>query len=325
MENMAIATEMNDGKLWKNLLKNHTVILFIILACVMVIGGIFVPALVQKDNLLNVLRLASIVGLAAIGSTVVLLVGEIDLSIGSIMSVSLVTGGLMVGYGSGTALAVTCLTGIALGIVNGVLVTKLKINSLMVTLGTMSVFGGLANVITSGQSIFLYDSPFYLWLGRGYVLGIPVPVIIFLMVGIVLSLWLKLTKSGREIYFTGANKKAAWISGISITRIKLIAYALAGLTASMAGPLLSSQTNRITPIQGAGFELSAIAVAVLGGTSLMGGKGTLTGTILGALTFQLLLNVLTLSGVGTYMEQVLKGFLLIVIVLAYQIIDKPRK
>ena len=315
---------MNKDNLIKGIIKSHTFILLIILTCVMIIGSIFVPALIQKDNLLNVLRSASIVGLVAIGSTLVLLVGEIDLSVGAIMSVSLVTGGLLVGYGSGAALVGTFLTGMVLGIINGVFVTKLKINSLMVTLGTMSVFGGLANVITSGQSIFLYESPFYLWLGRGYVAGMPVPVIIFIFVGIVLSLLLKFTKTGKEVYFTGANKKAAWISGININKIKLIAYAVAGFTAALAGPLLSSQTNRITPIQGTGFELSAIAVAVLGGTSLAGGKGTISGTILGALTFQLLLNILTLSGIGTYMEQVLKGLLLILIVVFYQFIDKPR-
>jgi len=320
-----ISNGLDNDNFKKGILKNHTFILFIILACVMIIGSIFVPSLAQKGNLLNVLRLASIVGLAAIGATMVLLVGEIDLSIGSIMSLSLVTGGLMVGYGSLPALAVTCLTGIVLGIINGVLVTKLKINSLMVTLGTMSVFAGLANVVTRGQSIFLYDSPLYLSLGRGYIAGIPVPVIIFLFVGIVLSIMLRYTKTGKEIYFTGANKRAAWVSGINTDKIKLIAYSISGLTAALAGPLLSSQTNRITPIQGVGFELSAIAVAVLGGTSLIGGKGTVIGTILGALTFQLLLNVLTLSGVGTYMEQVLKGFLLIVIVVVYQVIDKPRR
>lgn len=325
MENMALTDELNKNDFRTALLKNHTFILMIILALVMIVGGSFVPALVQKGNLLNVSRLASIVGLAAIGSTIVLLVGEIDLSIGSIMSLTLVTGGLMAKSGSGTALLVTCLTGIILGVINGLLVTKLRINSLMVTLGTMSVFGGLANVVTSGQSIFLYDLPFYLSLGRGHLLGIPNPVILFLLVGIVLTILLRFTKVGKELYFTGANKRAAWISGINVNRIKLIAYAISGLTASLAGPLLSSQTNRITPIQGTGFELSAIAVAVLGGTSLIGGKGTIIGTILGALTFQLLLNILTLSGVGTYMEQVLKGFLLIVIVVVYQIVDKPRR
>lgn len=322
---MVTANDMVKANLRKAIMKNHNFILLTILAFIIIVGGYFVPALVQKDNLLNVLRLAAIVGLAAIGSTVVLLVGEIDLSIGSVMSLSLVTGGLMVGYGSGPALAATCLTGIVLGLINGVFVTKLKINSLMVTLGTMSIFGGLANVVTRGQSIFLYDAPFYLWLGRGHLLGIPVPVILFLFVGIVLSTLLRFTRTGKEIYFTGANKRAAWISGININKIKLMAYGVSGLTAALAGPLLSSQTNRITPIQGTGFELSAIAVAVLGGTSLIGGKGTITGTILAAMMFQLLLNILTLSGVGTYMEQVLKGFLLIVIVVIYQVIDKPRR
>jgi ribose/xylose/arabinose/galactoside ABC-type transport system permease subunit len=322
MDNITVANKVKKDSSRENIFKNQSVILILIMVCVTVIGYLFVPSMLQKNNLLNVLRLASVVGLTAMGAAVVLIVGEIDLSIGSTLSLSLVAGGLTLKYGIVPTLLVTVLTGVIVGAINGLIVTKLRINSLIVTLGTMSVFGGLAQLISHGQSVFLYKSPIYLWLGRGYIVGIPVPAVILIIVGILLTLMLVKTKLGKEIYFTGANKIAARISGIEVNRIKLIAYIISGLTASLAGPLLSSQTAMITPIQGTGYEMTAIAIAVLGGTSLFGGKGTIIGTILGALTFEILLNILSLTGASTYMEQVLKGFLLIAIVATYQIIQK---
>ena len=309
--------QKNKGQGFINLLSNHTTILTIILISVFIFGSIFVPAMLQKDNLLNILRMSSIVGLVAVGTTVVLLTGEIDLSVGSIMSFSLVFGGLAISSGSIPALLLTFLAGAFLGLINGLIVAKFKISSLMVTLGTLSIFGGLANILTRGQAIFLYDSPLYLMVGRGYFAGIPIPAIIFTTTAVVIYFILMNTKFGKEVYFTGANEKAARISGVNVDKIKISAYIICGLCAALAGPILSTQTNRITPIQGAGYELTAIAIAVLGGTSLDGGKGSIIGTVLGALTFVLLLNVLTLSGVGTYMEQVLKGIMLIVIVMVY--------
>lgn len=316
--NLTLTEEQkNKGQSIINLLSNHTVILTIILLSVFIFGSIFVPAMLQKDNLLNILRMSSIVGLVAVGTTVVLLTGEIDLSVGSIMSFSLVFGGLAISSGSIPALLLTFLAGAFLGLINGLIVARFKISSLMVTLGTLSIFGGLANILTKGQAIFLYDSPLYLMVGRGYFAGIPIPAIIFAITSVAIYFFLMNTKFGKEVYFTGANEKAARISGVNIDKIKISAYILCGMCAALAGPILSTQTNRITPIQGAGYELTAIAIAVLGGTSLDGGKGSIIGTVLGALTFVLLLNVLTLSGVGTYMEQVLKGIMLIIIVMAY--------
>jgi ribose transport system permease protein len=309
----------------KSVLSNNIYVLVGILLVIFITASIFVPAMLQISNIANVLRMASIVGIVAVGATAVLLTGEIDLSVGSIMSLSLVVGGSFVEYGSFTALLITYITGILLGVVNGLFVTKGKITSLMVTLGTLSVFGGLANVVTRGQSIFLYKTPAYLWTGRGHLLGIPFPIVLFIAFTFVFSMLFKYSKFGRDLYYTGANSKASWLSGVEVNKIKIIAYALSGFCAAVAGPLLSSQTNRITPIQGAGYEVSAIAIAVLGGTSLDGGRGKVVGTFLGALTFQFLLNLLTLSGIGTYMEQVLKGILLIAIVMVFQNVNNERR
>ena len=312
------------GRIGALILNNNIFILLFILIFILIIGYIFVPNIYQLMNFINIARIASIVGLVALGETFVLLTGEIDISVGSIMSLSLVVGGLFLHLGSVPVLLITLAAGLLLGFINGVAIAYGKVKSLIMTLGTLSVYGGLALVAARGQAVYLYGLELYLWTGKGYLLGIPVPLIIFIAVSVIGYLFLTFTRTGKFIYYTGANDNAAKVSGISVEKIKVLAFSLSGLFAAMAGPLFSSQTNRITPIQGTGFELSAIAIAVLGGTILAGGKGSILGTVLGAFTFNILLNMLALSGIGTYMEQVLKGVLLIVIVLLYQNIGNKR-
>jgi ribose transport system permease protein len=292
--------------------------LILLLALVLIVGGVLVPQVFQVDNITNVLRSSSIVGLLAIGMTFVLLTGEIDLSVGSIMSLSLVIGGTVLDQGSGVALAVTGLCGLVLGAINGIAVGYGRVNSLIMTLGTLAVYGGVANVVARGQAVYLYQSPAYTWTGKGTLLGLPFPLVVFLAVCVAGTIILALTKFGRQIYYTGASPVAAWYSGVDVARTKALVFAMSGLLAGLAGPLLSSQTNRITPTQGVGFELAAIAIAALGGTALDGARGTVIGTLIGALIYGFLLNILSLSGVETYTEQVLKGCLLILVVLVFQ-------
>lgn len=293
-------------------------VLLALLIFVFVVGGVVVPHVFQLTNIANVLRATSIVGLVAVGMTFVLLAGEIDLSVGSIMSLSLVTGGLVLHHGTAVALAATALCGLTLGIVNGLAVGYGRLSSLIVTLGTMAIFGGLASVVSRGQAVYLYELPAYSWMGKGAISGVPVPFVIFVTVCIVCTFVLAVTRLGKQIYYTGTNPTAAWYSGVNVARTKVAVFALSGLFAALAGPLFASQTDRITPNQGDGFELAAIAIAVLGGTALDGARGTIIGTFLAALLYGFLLNILALSRVGTYMEQVLKGCLLIVVVILFQ-------
>jgi ribose/xylose/arabinose/galactoside ABC-type transport system permease subunit len=296
----------------------NLLLLAVLLLIVVVAGAWFVPTTMQSANLANVARMTAIVGIVALGQMLVMLSGEIDLSLGSVMSLSLVAGGLCLDAGSGVALAVTACTGVALGLVNGFAVTFGRVASLIVTLATMSVFAGLANIAARGQAKYLYGLDAYLWVGKGSIAGLPVPAALLLVLCAVVALALVFTTGGRALQFVGSNAVAAWYSGLSIRRVKIAAFAVAGLFASLAGPMLASQTNRITPTLGTGFELSAIAIAVLGGTALDGGRGSPLGTLLGAAVFGMLLNILALSGIGTYLEQVLKGVLLIVVVAALQ-------
>jgi ribose transport system permease protein len=293
-------------------------VLLVLLVLLIVVGGALVPHVFQFTNIANVLRNTSIVGLVAIGMTFVLLSGEIDLSVGSTMSLSLVVGGLVLEHGSGVALTATALTGLGLGVINGIAVGYARLSSLIVTLGTLAIFGGLAAVVSRGQAVYLYDLPAYTWTGKGAIAGVPFPFVVFVAVCVACTVLLALTKLGRHIYYTGASPVAAHYSGINVARTKVIVFAVSGLLAAMAGPLFASQTDRITPTQGTGFELAAIAIAVLGGTALEGARGTIAGTLVAALIYGFLLNVLALSGVGTYTEQVLKGCLLIVVVLLFQ-------
>jgi ribose/xylose/arabinose/galactoside ABC-type transport system permease subunit len=297
---------------------NSDIILFLILIVVLIAGAIFVPQMLQPTNITNVVRNASIVGIFSMGATFVLLTGEIDLSVGSILSLSAVFGGLCLNYTSpAVAFVISLMLGGILGLINGLLVSKGKITSLMVTLGIASVYSGIANIITRGQSKYLYEVSLYQWLCKGSIFIIPFPTFLFLILTLFFAYFMKNTALGRQTYFVGANQKAAEYSGIKADNIKIIMYVLSGLCSALAGPILSAQTNRITPNVGSGYELSAIAIAVLGGNSLDGGQGSILGTFIAAMVYSFLLNILTLSGIGTYMEQVLKGFLLIAIVAVF--------
>ncbi|MFZ3070424.1 MAG: ABC transporter permease [Anaerolineaceae bacterium] len=305
---------------------SDTVLLLGILAAVLVLGAIWTPQMYSWGNFYNILRTASYAGIVALSASLVLLVGEFDLSTGSIISLSSMTASLLLGKvtNSWIPIVVTLAVGMICGIFNGILVVKLKIPALFATLGTMQFYSGLAMLITSNVSVFVYEYGIYRVLGKGAIFGLPIPAIIFVVLALVLHLILTKTKFGKEYYYTGTNSRAAYLSGINVNQKKIIAYALAGMIASISGIAISGQVNMIASIMGNGYELSGIAIAILGGVRMGGGRGTVLGTLIGAITFQIMLNMLTLSGLGTYAEQVLKGALLIIIVIVYYVVDKNK-
>lgn len=319
---MGITKEKKKTSGFKDLvsliLSENYFILVIIFIITLIIAALFVPRVYQLMNILNVLRLASIIGLVAIGETFVILTGEIDISVGSILTLSLVIGGFFLRFNTGLAIAGTLAAGLILGIINGFAVGKGRLTSLIMTLGTYSIYAGTAFIISRGQPRYLYGFDFYLELGKGYFFGIPIPAVVFIFFTIICCMFLNFTKTGRYFYYAGGNETAAKVSGIRTDKIKILAFALSGLFASMAGPFIAAQTNRIGPSVGVGYEMSAIAIVVLGGTSIAGGKGHVIGTFVGAITYGIFLNMLALSGVGTYMEALLRGLLLIVAVIIFQ-------
>ncbi|MFD1887666.1 ribose ABC transporter permease RbsC [Paenibacillus wenxiniae] len=293
---------------------------FIILV---IIVSILNPAFLEPLNILNLLRQVAINALIAFGMTFVILTGGIDLSVGSILALSsaFVANLMLSGMDPILAIIIGCLAGAVMGMVNGLMITKGKMAPFIATLATMTVFRGLTLVYTGGNPITgLGDSMAFQLFGRGYFLGIPVPAITMMIAFAILWVILHKTAFGRRTYAIGGNEKASIVSGIKVTRVKIMIYSLAGMLAALAGAILTSRLNSAQPTAGTSYELDAIAAVVLGGTSLSGGRGRIIGTLIGALIIATLNNGLNLLGVSSFYQMVVKGVVIVIAVL----IDRKR-
>nr|WP_188111567.1 ribose ABC transporter permease [Streptococcus sp. 1032] len=293
-----------------------TVIALIILMVVItIINSNFLTA----NNLLNLLLQVTSNALIAFGMTFVILTGGIDLSVGSILALSsALTAGLL---GSGMpvtlAILISLILGCILGMMNGLLISYGKLAPFIVTLATMTIFRGATLVYTNGNPITkgLSDTFLFQFLGQGYIVGIPFPVIIMFIVFIVLYVLLHKTAFGKSVYAIGGNEKAAYISGVKLNKVKIIIYSISGIMASISGLIITSRLSSAQPTAGASYEMDAIAAVVLGGTSLSGGKGRILGTLIGALIIGVLNNGLNIIGVSAFWQQVVKGVVILIAVL----------
>jgi len=277
------------------------------------------------DNFLNVLRRSSVNGIIAVGMTSVIISAGIDLSVGSMLALAGMVGAYaMIAVGGtdpqGGALVfgtfVGIGTGIACGLANGVLITKLRLPPFIVTLGTMSAFRGISYVMNDGQP---YNVPSYKYLGSGVVLGIPVSVIVFVVIVAIAGFLLKYTRLGRYTYAIGSNREAAFHAGVSVDRNLIYIYTLTGLFVGIAAMIATSRTVSAQPTAGIALELDIIASVVIGGASLAGGRGTITGTIIGTLLISFLRNGCTLLGISTNVQLIVIGAIIIVAVAVDQL------
>jgi ribose transport system permease protein len=284
------------------------------------------PVFMSQGNWTNIARQASFNAILAMGMTFVILTGGVDLSVGSIVAVSSVCGGLLMfdhGWSMWPAVLVMLGAGTLCGLANGLIVTIGKIPPFIATLGTMQIFRGIALQLTAGKPIFDLTKKqpnFDIWGTRNYG-GIPSPVIITAVVFIALFLVLRYTRLGLYTYAIGGNEQATRFSGVNINRYKLAVYALMGFAAGIAGVMLSSRLNSAQPNVASGAELDAIAAVVIGGTSLFGGEGTIVGTLVGALLMAVIRNGLNLMHVSAFYQQIVIGAVIILAVL----IDRLRR
>jgi len=265
------------------------------------------------NNILNVLRQVSVVGILAVGMTFVILTGGIDLSVGAVMALSgTIAAGLMVNMGlpGGVGLAAALLVGLGLGLFNGVLVAWGKMPAIIVTLATMGMARGLGLIYSGGYPISGLPS-WVSWFGVGRIGIIPVPVIIMLVVYALAWVLLQRTPFGRHVYAIGGNETAARLSGVRTRMVKLAVFAISGVTASLAAIVLTGRLMSGQPNAGVGFELDAIAAVVLGGTAIAGGRGLILGTLIGAVLLGILNNGLNLMGINPYMQDVIKGMIIL--------------
>jgi len=272
------------------------------------------PYFLTTRNFINLLLASSSMGIIAMFTTMLMVGGGLDLSVGSTVAlVGVVISHSQYSLGVWGAVVLGLVVAVLIGLLNGLLVTRVGINALITTLGMFSVVRGLAFVFSGGLTEPMLDETFG-ELGRGFVAGIPVPVIVFVTTIILCAIILRRIQYGRAMYAIGGNETASHLAGLRVKRYQLFAYILSALSAGIAGVLLTSQLGAGAPQAATGLEISVIAAVILGGTSLAGGKGTIAGTLVGVLILGTLTNGMILLGVSAYYQQIAQGFVLLLAV-----------
>lgn len=272
------------------------------------------------SNLTNVFRQSSINAVIAAGMTFVILTGGIDLAVGSVLAISsaICAYMLIAGFGVVPSVLAALVVGAISGSISGVIITKGKVQPFIATLVIMTFLRGATMVFTNGTPLTLGSAKsadaFY-FLGNGNVLGLPVPILITVVVFGGAYYILTQTKMGRYVYAVGGNEEASRLSGLNTDRIKIFVYTISGLLAAVAGIIVTSRLSSAQPTAGTGYELDAIAAVVLGGTSLVGGKGKIMGTIIGVLIIGILNNSLNLMNISSYYQMIAKAAVILLAVL----------
>ena len=296
------------------------------------------PAFLTPSNLTILVKHVAINAILAVGMTFVILSGGIDLSVGSVAGLAgIVAGGLIhtglvlrsfgvvVYFHTWLVVLIALLAGALVGVANGALVAHLKVAPFIATLGSLYVARGAALLISNGATFpNLAGKPDLgntglLWLGSGSLLGIPVPIWLMLLFGAAAAFVAARTPFGRQVYAVGGNERAAELSGVRVKRIKLAVYVISGICAAVVGLVIAAQLASAHPATGETFELNAIAAVVLGGTSLMGGRGSIGGSIIGAFVIGVLADGLILMGVSEFWQLVIKGLVIVVAVILDQL------
>lgn len=306
----AVASKFKAGDMRKDFMKKFGIVLILVL---MVIGFTIVkPVFIRSANIINIFRQVSVIGTLAFGVTLIIITGGIDLSSGSVVALVGVIAAAAAAPGNNVFVAVLIgvTVGAACGLFNGTVLALTRIPPFIVTLGMMTAARGAALLFTDGRPISDISGGF-LWLGAGNIGFLPVPVLIFLSMGLITHIILRKTKFGKTIYAFGGNEQAARVCGINTNKVLIIVYTYAGIMSAIGGIILTARVSSGNPTAGLGYELDAIASAVIGGTSLNGGVGFISGTIIGALIIGVLNNGLTLAGVSPYWQQIVKAIIIV--------------
>jgi erythritol transport system permease protein len=298
----------------------------LVLAILLLAFSFLTPSFLTANNLSILAKHVAISAILAVGTTFVILAGGIDLSLGSVAGLAgMVAGGLLtVGVGGHTAgalasIVIALLVSATVGLLNGLLVSQLAVAPFIATLGTLYIARGAAMLLSGGKTFpnlggtAAHGSTGFSTLGQSFVLGIPLPVWLMVVIAIAATIIAKHTPFGRHVYAIGGNERAARLAGIRIDRVKVLAYCFSSACAGLVGLIIASQLESAHPATGESFELNAIAAVVLGGTSLMGGRGSIGGSLIGAFVIGVLSDGLVMIGVSEFWQIVIKG---VVIVLA---------
>lgn len=303
-------------------MSNLTPVIVLVVLCVLM--TVLSPVFLTYPNLVNILQQVTVNAILALGISTVIFTGGVDLSVGAVLAVSaIIMGKMMVEWSISPVIAVICavIIGAFFGTINGILISRFNLQPMIATLGILSVARGAALTIADGQTITGYSTGFR-WIGSGTIgnTGIPVQIIFMLMLYAIMHYILKYRKFGRYIYSIGGNEEATRLSGINVRKYKTLAYTICGIMSALAGIVLVSKLNSAQPVAGEGYELDAIASSVIGGASLLGGSGSVWGTLLGAIIMGVIRNGLVLLNVSTNLQRLVIG----VIILAAVLLDSFR-
>lgn len=276
----------------------------------------------SSDNLFNVVRVVSENGIIAIGMTFVILIGGIDLSVGAVLGLAAVGSAVLLvehGFGVLSTVLIVLLVGLVFGLLQGVASARFGIQAFIVTLAGMQIARGLARIWSGGQGVAIAygtgpnEAPvaFSLLGERTFGGVVPIPALFFVAIAVLAILFLRSSAFSRHLYAIGGNEKAARLSGVAVNRVKIIVFGVSGLLAALAGIIHAGQLNQGSPNDGVGYELDAIAAVVIGGTSLMGGRGSVVGTVAGALLLGVLNNILALNNIDSDVQLLIKGLVIV--------------
>ena len=297
-----------------------------VFAVIFIVFSVLSPAFLSVDNLIGTLRQVAILAIVSMGLTFVIIAGQIDLSIGSIVGLSGIVCTMMIAQFHmpiGVGIVFAILAGGIMGMINGILITVVRIPALIATLGTLTIFRGITFIISRGEPIYALPDSF-LFLGRGYIEGIPVPVIIMVVFVALFYVIQKSTSFSVYMYAIGGNRVATRLSGINDKRYINIIFVISGLLTGFGGAMLASRLGSGLPTAGNGFEMTVITAVLIGGTSINGGIGSIFGTLFGCLIIGFLQNGLVLLNINSYYQMVVNGGILLLAVGQDTIRQKER-
>jgi ribose/xylose/arabinose/galactoside ABC-type transport system permease subunit len=307
------AEKTSQGKVGIRQFIEHNVVLLILLLMILLMAMIS-DDFFTSENIINLLRQVSILGIMTLGQTFVLSGGNFDLSVGAMLSfASILVIGLQPELGVGGAIVATLAVSVLVGLTNGWLVGRVKANSFIVTLGMMSLLSAAALVFTGGMTL-QSSVPSFQVIGGGSIGGIPLLVIHFVVAAVISQLLLNHSVFGRKVLLTGSNPEAARFAGVKVGSIVSLTFVISALAAAIGGILISSRIMSASPTAGAGMELDVISAAVLGGTSIYGGEGRAINAVLGVLILGIMTNSMTLMGIPYPYQMMMKGLVLLIVV-----------
>lgn len=297
----------------RGLLSNKLFSITMLLVVMIIMASLVSPYFLTEYNLQSVIRDLAFIGIITIGQSCLLLLGELDLSVGAIASLCGVMGGMMMvneGWNPWLSLMICLLLGLAFGGINGLIITKLKLNAMVVTIGMQGVYSGINLVLTKGKAITKVPSEIY-FLGTGNLLKIPVPFLFTIVVLVLVVLLIKKTRFGRYVYAIGNSRDAANILGIRTDNVRILVYAMLGCLSALAGILMVARLGASQPSIGTNWPMNSIAASVIGGLSLTGGIGNPAGALVGASIIMLIQNLIVLVGVNVYWQSAVSGIVVV--------------